>query len=116
MSFDPFSHFPKVDLESFQGSLKDIENLVVEVFHSEAGLKLLGHLEAITISRPSFLIGQEHYYGYFREGQNDLVRQLIHIMEKKYFPKAYKTALRSQFRTPKKRAWLKTLYFFRKTK
>jgi len=81
MNFDPYATLSQNEIESLHLQNKEVESLVRQVLNNEPGLKLLGYLEAITILRPSVLIGQDPNLGYFREGQNDIVRQLISILE-----------------------------------
>ncbi len=76
MEFDPFD-ISAASLKKENLPSREIDNLISEVFITPAGLKLLGYLEQITIARPVIKPPAEPKDGYFREGQNDLVRQII---------------------------------------
>ena len=60
--------------EDLQVSHLDL--LYATVFNSPEGLKVLKHLESTTIDQPCWFPGTEASQGYFREGQNSLVRQI----------------------------------------
>ncbi len=45
-------------------------------FGSEDGQKVLAHLRQVTIEQPAWVPGAEPSYGYAREGQNSLVREI----------------------------------------
>jgi len=45
-------------------------------FTSEAGQKVLEHLRSITIEQPAWVPGAEPSFGYAREGQNSIVREI----------------------------------------
>ena len=60
--------------EDLQVSHLDL--LYATVFNSPDGLKVLKHLESTTIDQPCWFPGTEASQGYFREGQNSLVRQI----------------------------------------
>ena len=53
-----------------------LDMLYATVFNSPDGLKVLKHLESTTIDQPCWFPGTEASQGYFREGQNSLVRQI----------------------------------------
>ena len=53
-----------------------LDLLYATVFNSPDGLKVLKHLESTTIDQPCWFPGTEASQGYFREGQNSLVRQI----------------------------------------
>ena len=60
--------------EDLQVSHLDL--LYATVFNSPDGMKVLKHLESTTIDQPCWFPGTEASQGYFREGQNSLVRQI----------------------------------------
>ena len=60
--------------EDLQVSHLDL--IYATVFNSPDGLKVLKHLESTTIDQPCWFPGTEASQGYFREGQNSLVRQI----------------------------------------
>ena len=53
-----------------------LDMLYATVFNSPDGLKVLKHLESTTIDQPCWFPGTEASQGYYREGQNSLVRQI----------------------------------------
>ena len=60
--------------EDLQVSHLDL--LYATVFNTPDGLKVLKHLESTTIDQPCWYPGTEPSNGYFREGQNSLIRQI----------------------------------------
>ena len=48
----------------------------LNTFSTEDGKKVLTYLENITVHQPSWMPGSNKHYGYFREGQNSIVRQI----------------------------------------
>ncbi len=55
---------------------QELNRLYFRVFNTEDGQKVLKHLRAITIEQPSFIPGESASYGYCREGQNSIVREI----------------------------------------
>ena len=55
----------------------EIDKIYTRVFSSEDGQKVLDHLKAITIDQPAWTPGAEPSYGYAREGQNTIVREIV---------------------------------------
>tara|TARA_R110000823_G_scaffold90335_3_gene199763 strand:+ start:4623 stop:4874 length:252 start_codon:yes stop_codon:yes gene_type:complete len=55
---------------------QDIDILISKTFGSEEGRKVLAWLRSMTIEAPAWVPGQDASYGYAREGQNSLVREL----------------------------------------
>jgi|TARA_S200002703_G_scaffold96268_1_gene83192 hypothetical protein len=55
---------------------QELNRLYFRVFNTEDGQKVLKHLRAITIEQPSFIPGESPSYGYCREGQNSIVREI----------------------------------------
>ncbi len=45
-------------------------------FETEAGKKVLEHLRAITIEQPAWVPGADPSFGFAREGQNSIVRDI----------------------------------------
>lgn len=70
---------PKIAEEVAQ-KIKEMDVLIAKTFSSHAGRKVLKFLRDETIEKPIFRrIGQDiagANEGYFREGQNELIRQL----------------------------------------
>ncbi len=60
--------------EDPQASQMDM--LYATVFNTPDGLKVLKHLASTTIDQPCWYPGTEPSNGYFREGQNSLIRQI----------------------------------------
>lgn len=60
--------------EDPQASQMDM--LYATVFNTPDGLKVLKHLSSTTIDQPCWYPGTEPSNGYFREGQNSLIRQI----------------------------------------
>ncbi len=71
--FDPLSNNLNDNSES------EVAHLVRAVLNNDAGHSLLQVLQQRTILQPVQSPNTESAYGYFREGQNDIVRQLIDI-------------------------------------
>tara|TARA_Y100001937_G_scaffold62770_1_gene86156 strand:+ start:3880 stop:4173 length:294 start_codon:yes stop_codon:yes gene_type:complete len=55
----------------------EIDKIYTRVFSSEDGQKVLDHLKAITIDQPAWTPGAEPSFGYAREGQNSIVREIV---------------------------------------
>jgi hypothetical protein len=55
---------------------QELNRLYFRVFNTEDGQKVLKHLRAITIEQPSFIPGESASYGFCREGQNSIVREI----------------------------------------
>ena len=46
------------------------------------GKKVLAYLRKVTIDNPAWEPGADHSLGYAREGQNSIVREIIHRIER----------------------------------
>lgn len=55
---------------------QDIDILISKTFGSDEGQKVLAWLRGLTIEAPAWVPGQDASYGYAREGQNSLVREI----------------------------------------
>ncbi len=55
---------------------QDIDILISKTFSSDEGRKVLAWLRGMTIEAPAWVPGQDASYGYAREGQNSLVREI----------------------------------------
>jgi len=70
---------PKIPQETVD-KIKEMDVLIAKTFSTQAGRKVLKFLRDETIEKPIFRrIGQDiagANEGYFREGQNELIRQL----------------------------------------
>lgn len=47
-----------------------------KAFMTEEGKKVLEHLRSVTVEQPAWIPGAEPSYGYAREGQNSIVREI----------------------------------------
>lgn len=47
-----------------------------KTFMTEEGKKVLEHLRSVTVEQPAWIPGAEPSYGYAREGQNSIVREI----------------------------------------
>ena len=57
-------------------SQDSINKLFARVFSTNDGVKVTAYLRAKTLDQPSFLPGSDASYGYAREGQNSIVREI----------------------------------------
>ena len=55
---------------------RDLDIQFKRCFDTEAGQKVLENLRAITIEQPAWIPGADPSFGYAREGQNSLVREI----------------------------------------
>ena len=55
---------------------RDMDIQFQRCFSTEAGKKVLEHLRSITVEQPAWVPGAEPSYGYAREGQNSIVREI----------------------------------------
>jgi|TARA_Y100001937_G_scaffold126163_1_gene194756 hypothetical protein len=66
----------------FKNEPSEIDKTYLRVFSSEEGQKVLEHLKSITIDQPAWTPGSDPSFGYAREGQNSLVREIIQRMRR----------------------------------
>ena len=52
------------------------------VFDTEEGKKVLEHLKSKTLNQPTWVPGSEPSFGYAREGQNSVIRDILMRMER----------------------------------
>ncbi len=64
----------KPEINQFQAN--EVDLLYQRVFSTEEGQKVLAHLESMTIAQPAWVPGTDPSYGYAREGQNSLIREI----------------------------------------
>jgi|TARA_R100001129_G_scaffold174136_1_gene146237 hypothetical protein len=77
MSWDELSLLDEQAIEHKEFiNVTELNRLYARVFNTEEGQKVLKHLRAITIEQPAFIPGEEASYGFCREGQNSLVREI----------------------------------------
>lgn len=55
---------------------KELDKQFVAVFSTEPGQSVLAHLRQITIEQPAWVPGADPSFGYAREGQNSIVREI----------------------------------------
>ena len=55
----------------------ELDKLYQQVFSTEQGQKLLVHLRKTYLDVPSWTPGYDHSFGYFRDGQNSIIREII---------------------------------------
>ena len=61
---------------------QELDRLYLRVFTTADGEKLLKHLQSKTVDQPAWIPGAEPSYGYAREGQNSIVREIQSRMER----------------------------------
>ena len=66
----------------FSNEPSEIDKVYMRVFSSEEGQKVLNHLRSITIDQPAWTPGSDASFGYSREGQNSIVREIIQRMRR----------------------------------
>ena len=66
----------------YKNEPSEIDKIYMRCFSSEEGQKVLQHLQSITIDHPAWTPGTEPSYGYAREGQNSIVREIIQRMRR----------------------------------
>ena len=66
----------------FHNEPSEIDKVYMRVFSSEEGQKVLNHLRSITIDQPAWTPGSDASFGYSREGQNSIVREIIQRMRR----------------------------------
>ena len=54
-----------------------LDFLYANVFNTADSQKVLEHLKSVTIDQPSWFPGDDPSFGYSREGQNSIVREII---------------------------------------
>tara|TARA_R110002110_G_scaffold41097_5_gene130959 strand:+ start:1281 stop:1529 length:249 start_codon:yes stop_codon:yes gene_type:complete len=54
----------------------EIDKAFGQCFSTAAGKKVLAHLRKSTVEQPTWFAGEDASYGYAREGQNSLVREI----------------------------------------
>jgi len=58
-------------------TLSQLDMAFATTFSTQEGKKVLEHLKSITVDQPSFSPGGEASVGFWREGQNSIVRQIL---------------------------------------
>ncbi|WP_296635861.1 hypothetical protein [Polaribacter sp.] len=78
MSWDSLKEEPEINNQA----LSDDDLLVAKVFVTKDGHDLLKLLKTRTLDQPTFVPGEEPSYGYFREGQNSIIREILHKIQR----------------------------------
>ena len=60
---------------------EEIHKLIVGTFETELGGRLLSHLKQTIVDRPSYIKGMALDEVAFREGQKDIINQLLKEMQ-----------------------------------
>ena len=60
----------------------EIDKAYLRTFETEEGRKCLKHLISRTLDQPTWVPGGDHTFGYAREGQNSVVREIKTRMER----------------------------------
>jgi hypothetical protein len=68
--------------EAVEIKAKEVNAWFTKCFATEAGEKVLDYLKSHTLDKPCFLPGQSHDIGIWREGQDNLVREILARIEK----------------------------------
>lgn len=55
----------------------DLDKLYQRVFSSQDGKKLLIHLKNTYLDTPTWTPGYDNSFGYYRDGQNTIIREII---------------------------------------
>tara|TARA_R100000656_G_scaffold112646_1_gene84867 strand:+ start:249 stop:500 length:252 start_codon:yes stop_codon:yes gene_type:complete len=63
-------------------TVDETDRKYLKVFSTKAGREVLEHLKTLTIDQPTWTPGEDPSYGYAREGQNSLVRDIIRRIER----------------------------------
>jgi hypothetical protein len=83
MSWDELSLLDEQAIEHKEFiNVVELNRLYARVFNTEDGQKVLKHLRAVTIEQPTFIPGESASYGYCREGQNSMVREIEKRIER----------------------------------
>lgn len=57
--------------------MREMDQTFKRCFNTVAGKKVLAHLAASTLDQPCWTPGADYSFGYAREGQNSIVREII---------------------------------------
>ena len=61
---------------------RDLDIQFKRCFETEAGKKVLEHLRSITVNQPAWVPGADPSFGYAREGQNSIFREIEQRMSR----------------------------------
>tara|TARA_R110002050_G_scaffold235623_1_gene371522 strand:- start:159 stop:449 length:291 start_codon:yes stop_codon:yes gene_type:complete len=68
------SPLPQIESETFQGEL---DRSIRRIYESDDGKKLFDWLVGSYLQQPSWAPGYTTDFGFYREGQNTLIRELL---------------------------------------
>ena len=74
--WDDLEAVDKVDITEVTTKREELDRLTKRVFSTEDGQKLLRWMREVYLENPSWQPGADNSYGYWREGQNAVVRDL----------------------------------------
>ena len=66
---------------------RDLDIVFKRTFDTEAGKKVLAHLKAIAVDQPAWVPGADPSFGYAREGQNSIYREIEQRMKRANEPR-----------------------------
>ena len=55
---------------------RELDLLYARTFRTEEGIKVLEHLKSITTDQPCWIPGADPSFGFAREGQNSIIREI----------------------------------------
>ena len=74
--WDDIDAIPTADIKEVTTKREELDRLAKRVFSTEDGQKLLKWMREVYLENPSWQPGADNSYGYWREGQNAVVRDL----------------------------------------
>lgn len=74
--WDDIDAMPTVDVTEVTTKREELDRLVKRVFSTEDGQKLLKWMQEVYLENPSWQPGADNSYGYWREGQNAVIRDI----------------------------------------
>jgi hypothetical protein len=74
--WDDIDAIPTADVKEVTTKREELDRLAKRVFSTEDGQKLLKWMREVYLENPSWQPGADNSYGYWREGQNAVVRDL----------------------------------------
>jgi len=63
---------------------RDLDTCFAQCFQTESGKKVLEYFEKITIDQPAWIPSADPSYGYAREGQNSIIREIKQRIRRTY--------------------------------
>ena len=60
----------------------DLDKAIAQTFDTDAGKKVLAWLEGSYLNQPCWAPGYSTDFGYYREGQNTLIREMVMRIER----------------------------------